>query len=401
MSTIVTSNLDYQEWDQRRPRHLGLSCRFVIEGLRNLRPARTYGKTLTAHRLRMGIHRMDADLTEGVHRMSAARYSAVPLILTILFACASLVRGVLHPSLNFDLIPYSALAKEVRGAGGKNETYRELAAKVGEPSFQTFVSGAYRERLYADDASFEAILPFYSIRPLYILLCSVIGLLIGSDVAATFVVSAISTALAVILSYTIAQRIGPPAGAWRLVIPISWAVSGGLYLATLSSPDALAALITLLFIHTSLGGRWVRGRLIRLMLLSALMVATRTDSLVLVMALLLCEWLFESRHRFATVLIALVALSSYFVIQRMSGNYGYLAILNFTLIDPSHFPLPDRVPHPSGYIRVLVHETIQVFGGDYESGLLLLAASLQTVACFRAWHTLRVSCCSLHRGQDS
>ena len=206
----MTSNLDYQEWDQRRPRHLGLSCRFVIEGLRNLRPARTYGKALTAHRLRMGIHRMDADLTEGVHPMSAARYSAVPLILTILFACASLVRGVLHPSLNFDLIPYSALAKEVRGAGGKNETYRELATKVGEPSFQTFVSGAYRERLYADDASFEAILPFYSIRPLYILLCSVIGLLIGSDVAATFVVSAIFTALAVILSYAIAQRIGPP-----------------------------------------------------------------------------------------------------------------------------------------------------------------------------------------------
>jgi hypothetical protein len=314
----------------------------------------------------------------------AARYSAVPLILTLFFACACLVRGAVHPALNFDLIPYATLAKQMRGAGGKSETYRELAAKVGEANFQTFVSGPYRERMYTDDAFFKANMPFYSIRPLYIFLSSVAGFLIDNDVIATFVVSAISAALSVIVSYVIAQRIGPPIGPWRLIVPLAWAVSGGLYLASLSTPDALAALTTLLFIHASIGGTWTGGRLIRLVLLSGLMVAARTDSIVFLMALLLAEGLFEPRHRLVASLITFVALSTYFVIQKMSGNYGFIAILNFTLVD-GHDKVPNLVFNLPGYLRVLVHETIQVFGEDYESALFLLAGSLLTASCFRAW----------------
>jgi Dolichyl-phosphate-mannose-protein mannosyltransferase len=151
--------------------------------------------------------------------------------------------------------------------------------------------------MYRDDAFFKANLPFYGIRPLYIFLSSVVGFLIGNDVMATSVVAAISTALAMILSYAIAQRIGPPTGTWRLVVPLAWAVSGGLSLATNSTPDALAALVTLLFVYVWIGGPWTRGRLLRLMLLSGLMVAARTDSVVFLMSLLLSESLFEPRHR--------------------------------------------------------------------------------------------------------
>lgn len=321
----------------------------------------------------------------------ASRCSAVPLILTVLFACASLLHGVLHPSLNFDLIPYVALAKEMRDAGGKSEAYRELAEKTGKASFQTYVSGNYMRRMYVDDAFFKANLPFYSIRPLYIFLSSVIGFLIGSDINATFLISAISTALAVILSYAIAQKLGPPSGAWRLSVPLSWAVVGGLDLATLSTPDALAALLTILFVYASMGDTWVGGRVIRLILLSALIVAARTDYILLVMALLFSEWFFEPRHRFASTLIALVALSSWFVIQKVTGNYGYIAILNFTLIDQWHLPVPDFVPKPLDYARALYHQTIQVFGGNSESALLLLAGSLLGSVCFRAWRASKSS----------
>jgi hypothetical protein len=64
----------------------------------------------------------------------------LPLIATALLAALVLVRGILHPQLNYDVIPYTALSKEMRGNGGKAEAYRELAAKVGSRRFQLYVS---------------------------------------------------------------------------------------------------------------------------------------------------------------------------------------------------------------------------------------------------------------------
>lgn len=330
---------------------------------------------------------IDARMMSTGSRGAGILHSAVPLIVTVMLACICLIRGISHPALNFDLIPYATLAKQVRGAGGQSETYRELARVAHGADFQTLISGPYRERMRNDSAFFQANLAFYRIRPLYIFLCAVAGFLLGNDVMATFVVSAICTALAIPLSYAIAQKIGPPVGVWRLVVPLSWAVSGGIFLSALSTPDALAAMIALLFVYVSRGGTWTGGRLIQLMLLSGLMVAARTDSIVLLMALVLCESFFEPRQRLGASLIALVALSTYIVIQKVTGNYGYIAILNFTLIDGSLRTVPNPVFNLPGYLKVLVHQGIQVLGGDYESPLFLLAGSLLTIVCFRAWRT--------------
>ena len=79
----------------------------------------------------MALSRHEAQLKP---RLDTAPRSALPLIATALLAALFLVRGSLHPQLNYDVVPYAALAKEIRGAGGKAEAHRELARpEPGEP----------------------------------------------------------------------------------------------------------------------------------------------------------------------------------------------------------------------------------------------------------------------------
>jgi hypothetical protein len=62
-------------------------------------------------------------------------WSWIQFAPTLFVALAFLCFGVLRPALNFDLIPYATLAKELRGAGEKDEVYQELKAKVGPADF--------------------------------------------------------------------------------------------------------------------------------------------------------------------------------------------------------------------------------------------------------------------------
>jgi hypothetical protein len=307
----------------------------------------------------------------------------LPLIATVLLAALFLVRGILHPELNYDAITYAALAKELRGAGGKAEAYRELASRVGNSRFQVYVSGPYRERMYRDDSFFQTNMPLYTIRPFYIFMCSVVGALVHSDVAATYIVSAVSASLAVLVSFVLAGTAGI-ARNWRLAVPLTWIAAGGLNLAAVSGPDALATLFSLLFVLVAAKGPWEGVRTVCLALIAAVMVMTRTDAVLLVACLMLMEWVLEPRHRVTSTVIFLAALATYLVVRKTSGNYGYIADLNFALIeDRSHEVVPNLVPDLRGYILVVIHQTLQVLGEDFQSALFFLAVSLLTFAWLR------------------
>ena len=271
----------------------------------------------------------------------------------------------------------------MRGAGGKAEAYRELASKVGASGFQRYVSGPYRERMYRDDAFFQVNMPLYTTRPFYIFLCSVVGSLVHSDVAATYLISAVAASLAVLLSFVLAGTAGL-AGNWRLAVPLIWIVAGGLNLASLSTPDALETLLSLLFVLTSIRGPWKGLRLLCLVLIAALMVATRTDARVLLICLISLEWVLEPRHRLGSTLVFLGALSTYFMIQKISGNHGYISELNFALIeDRSHNAYPNIVPDFHGYILAVIRAVLQILGADFDSALFLLALTLLAVSWVR------------------
>jgi len=319
--------------------------------------------------------------------LETAPRSTLPLLATALLAALFLVRGISHPQLNYDAIPYAALAKEMRGAGGKPEAYQELASKVGDSGFQLYVSGSYRERMYRDDEFFRASMPLYTIRPFYIFLCSIAGSLLHDDVAATYIVSAAAAALAVLLSFILAGAVGLK-GNQRLAVPVTWIAAGGLNFAGLSTPDAVETLLSLLFILVSLAEPWKGKRALALCLLAALMVATRTDAVLFVAALMALEWLLEPRHRGAAALIFLAALATYLSVQQLSGNHGYVALINFALLERSHDVVPNLVPNPHGYVLAVVHELLQILGEDFQPALYTLAVCLLTFS----WNRERRGC---------
>lgn len=318
-------------------------------------------------------------------RGAGAPCARLPFVLTAVAALCFLGFGLLHPVLNFDLIPYATLAKEMRGAGGKDEVYRELAAKVGPVRFQDFVSAPYEKKMREDDAFFQANMPFYKIRPLYIALCSAAGFLIGNDVVATYAVSAIAASLAVLLSFAFVQMIGAPTGLWRIAAPLSWGIAGGLPLAALSTPDAVAALVSLLFVQAWMAEHWRGARSILLILLAGLIVAARTDAVLLAAPLLLCEALLYPRHRVAALLALAAAAASYALIQKLTGNYGYIAVLNLTLIDgPQRLLAPNLVPNFPGYLKAFASGSLQVLS-EGDGGIFLLVASCLALVSIREW----------------
>jgi hypothetical protein len=308
--------------------------------------------------------------------MNTADESRLPAIATALLAALCLAFGSLHPQLNYDVVPYAALAKEMRGAGGKEEAYRELASKIGDSRFQLYISEPYRERMYRDDGFFQINRPLYTIRPLYILLCSGVGWLINSDISATYIISAVATALAVLLSFVLAASLGVT-GPTRLAVPLTWIATGALNLAGLSTPDALETLLSLLFVLVSINGPWKGARVAGLFLIAVLMVAARTDALLLVTFLMVAEFALEPRHRWPASLLFLAALSTYLVIQKLSGNYGYIAVLNFQLIeDRAHTVMPNLTPNFYGYLVALAHGVVQILGKDFQPVLFSVCVSL-------------------------
>ncbi len=308
--------------------------------------------------------------------MNTGVKSALPAIATALLAALCLVFGSLQPQLNYDVVPYAALAKEMRGAGGKEEAYRELASKVGDSRFQLYVSQPYRERMYRDDGFFQLNRQLYTIRPLYIALCSAVGWLINSDISATYIISAVATALAVLLSFVLAGSLGVT-GPTRLAVPLIWTATGALNLASLSTPDALEALLSLLFVMVSITGPWKGARAAGLLLIAVFMVATRTDALLFVIFLMVAEFALEPRHRWPASLVSLAALSTYFVVEKLSGNYGYIADLNFQLIeDSAHTVMPNLVPNFHGYVVALAHGVMQILGKDFQPALFSVCVSL-------------------------
>jgi hypothetical protein len=237
--------------------------------------------------------------------------------------------------------------------------------------------------MYRDDAFFQLNRELYTIRPLYIYLCSGVGWLINSDIAATYVISSVATALAILLSFVLAGSLGVT-GRTRLAVPLIWIATGALNLASLSTPDGLETLLGLLFVTLSINGSWKGTRAAGLSLIAVLMVATRTDALLLVTFLMMAEFVLEPRHRWPASLVSLAALSTYFAIQKFSGNFGYIAVLNFQLIeDRAHTVMPNLVPNFYGYVVALVRGVAQILGKDFQPALFSVCLSLLAFVVFR------------------
>lgn len=253
--------------------------------------------------------------------------------------------GVKSPSYNWDMIGYTASLYYVdgyRGEGLREATYSDVRSAVPENVFYSLVAGNYRETVYSDPESLEQQIPFYIIRPLYLASVKLVGAFFDSYAKGSYVASSIFGGLSVFFAGLILLRLHLRS-AWLLVLV---PVSGILAIAPMSTPDSIACFFSvLIFYLLTLFEQGMRVQDIKgnkvlvfifVVFLIGILPSVRTDYVIL--SLLLSTVFLVSQRNLYFIAPILLSLLIYVAIGRFSGNYGYLAIFNFTLFEFTPYP---------------------------------------------------------------
>ena len=188
------------------------------------------------------------------------------------------------PVLNWDLLAYVGVVKSwslhsapAIQAAAYGDVHRFAVTHGFRQAWQALISPAipYRHEVATDPVAFVKQLPFYRIRPLYLLLLWLLSQATASVSAAAVAVSAGSLLMsALVLSMFAGRRLGSVAAAvWPAMFCLSPIVIGA---ARLQTPDALATCMVLTAAVLFLGGRELAAALV---LLAAVLV--RTDLMLL------------------------------------------------------------------------------------------------------------------------
>lgn len=286
--------------------------------------------------------------------------------------------GIIRPKLNWDMIMYIGSAIKLLGFDGvelRNLTYLDLSKYVSEEAFSIMTSGNfYTSTVYKDPIAFSQQLPFYEIRYVYNGLIALVGSIIGSFSKATIFISASASSAIVVLSYVLARRFHSVV--FRLLFLLVITFFGLITLSRFSTPDALAVLgVISLFLTLAY------GKLKLTVLLIVLLPWLRTDYILL--SLFVSVYFFLINKKNHAFLSAFFSVSGYFLIDKISMNYGHFVIFNFALISG-----------PQPYVEGLILSTnFSDYLKAYLKGVIALTSSTAVVSgvlAFILWITQRL-----------
>ncbi len=273
-------------------------------------------------------------------------------------AAAVLLFGVSHPQHNWDMIGYVASAHYKDGLRGEPllaKTYAEVKDEVDPERFAALSTGDdYRRGVYQSAAALEEQIPFYSVRVVYVELIRRLGAFGIPYPKATYFVGALFSALSVVVLGIICLR----ARVSACFLPLVVLAAGYLQLAQLSTPDSLAAFGSLLAILAVMSGSaWVY-------VLAAVLPALRTDFVIFSAILMLAT--FHRGQRVGSSVALAASLMVYFAVTRWQHAYGWLTLVNFSLLQ--------RMPFPS---RIVPSHDLRVYLAMYARAAWLLIGSAQ------------------------
>ena len=301
-------------------------------------------------------------------------------------AAALIAAASLRPAYNWDIIPYTAAA--LAGSEGDavlhERTYALIRSDLSPAAYLLLVDSTqeYRRRAAADPSFFAAQLPFYRIRPLYLLL---LRLLLGAGAgpaAATLLLSALGAAGAAAAVWLWTARLSSQLfrlAACLLII----AAAGVAETAGLSTPDALSAALVF--------GAWYfifeRGRSPALLLPSLLM---RPDNIVL-LAVTAAYFRFAApagrrigTARFAAVIGGGIAL--YLGITLTLGTHDLRSVLPMAMIGRAggaELP-PGTAAAAAGYWGAVRGSVRSLVSGYAAYSFFLLCALIPAAAAVRS-----------------
>jgi hypothetical protein len=264
-------------------------------------------------------------------------------LIIIATAATILIYGIMKPERNWDMVAYVAAAyykDGYRGVDLTRETYGDIKKEVSAKRFSKLVTGEYRETVFRDPASLEQQLPFYSPRVAYVELIRLFKHFGLSYTKATYVISAIFASLSVLVLGLIILE----ATVSIAILPFIVALTGYSEIARLSTPDAMACFFSLLGIYSLIR----KGKLE--FFVAAILPVIRTDFILL--SGLLMIFTYRQGNRFISLFSLLSAAAIYILVTKLTGNYGYLTLFNFTFMGSlSPYPANIVISHQvGGYI---------------------------------------------------
>jgi len=286
-------------------------------------------------------------------------------------AAAVFLFGFSHPKHNWDMIGYVASAHYQDGLRGDAllaSTYADVKDEVTPERFAALSIGdEFRRGVYQSSAALQEQLPFYSIRVVYVELMRALRVIGVPYPKATYLLGAMFSALSVVVLGIICLRTQLPV----CVLPLVALAAGYLQLATFSTPDSLAVFGALLAALACMSGSaWVY-------IFAAVLPALRTD-FILFSALLMLT-MFQRRQRLRSAIALAASLVVYLTVSRSQHAYGWLTLINFSLLQ--------TVPFPS---KIVPSRDVAVYLSMYAGAARQLLGSAQFLIYLVAGYVLAV-----------
>lgn len=199
-------------------------------------------------------------------------------VVFCLFLAWLVASSLRSPHWNWDLVPYVACALEGRFSDSEDlraATFAEVRRGVPLSRFRVLTTGGYFGDVFHDPEALEEQLPFYRIKPAYVMLLRLVARAGMPLVTATLVVSVAASALFALLVLYWLRRHFAPRAAGPLAVLLSLLI-GLPIVARLSTPDALSGCVLWVVVYALCE----RGALGVASLAVILSVAVRSDNVV-------------------------------------------------------------------------------------------------------------------------
>jgi hypothetical protein len=278
------------------------------------------------------------------------------LLLAILLSLFYATHFAQHPYYNWDMVAYVAVALIDAGEPAETvhrKTYDIVAASLPPDNFAELTQqGTYRRAVAADAALFAAQLPFYSVKPVYPAVMSLLYRAGMNPVTASVAISAAGYAGICVLLYLWTARWLRP----LVAVPLTALLFLCPYLtpiAQFSTPDALSVLVLLagLFCIIELN-RPLSGAAI---LVGSILV--RPENVIYVGVVLAYLLLFRRVAPGGLLILGAAALTTYAAVVTSSHNYGWKTLFYFTFVDNMIDPASFRSPLGlRDYLRIYVQQ---------------------------------------------
>ncbi len=258
----------------------------------------------------------------------------------VITACVVLFLYAINtPEQNWDILGYSGSAVSIENSNETyihNYVYKELKLYATNEEFVDLTERyKYRRVMFKDSEAFHQQIPFYKIRIIYVLLILAlmkigINIFLAAHIISAFLVSA----GCMVFYYAYKKNINP---VFWVSYPLFIIIFDVVNIAQTVTADSLAffwmGLITFALVHA----HW---KSLFLLLISLTLV--RTDMIILVALFSGYFILFREELRFLFTAVVLISLALYFLINHLTGNYGWSAVFHYVFITGMEATHPDE-----------------------------------------------------------